>query len=193
MVTMWCLVWLSTAEVGGVGFVPNLVERNEDDLVACVVFDEGLRGDLLQACGEREAIFVELGCGVEGDVLNWAAHEGDDVGVEIVDGFGAEGLGQGEVDAVAGAPGAADGGEGAGLRGGCGGFAVDGNRRWAGEPGGDAEVEGEGGWMCGLEGDRDSVLGGVAGLLGEDDGSACVGEAQVRGDVLADVEAGGLR
>ena len=39
-----------TGEVGGVGFVMDLVERDEDELAARVVFDEGFGGDLFEAC-----------------------------------------------------------------------------------------------------------------------------------------------
>ncbi len=127
--------------------------------------------------------------GVYGYVLDGAAHEGDYVGVLVVDGFGAEILGEGEGEAVAGTPGAGDGGEGSG--GGWDGerFAVELDGGRPSEPGGDAEVDGEGGWVGGRDGESGGVGGGVEGLLGEGDGGSGVSESEARGGEAGDVEA----
>ena len=111
--------------------------------MACVVFGEGLRGEGLQAAGQGEAVFAQVVGWVEGYVLDRAAHEGYGLGVLVVDGFGAEGLGEGEGDAVAGMPDSGERGKGSGLGFGGDGLAVDGDGGGLGEPGGDAEVDGD--------------------------------------------------
>ena len=107
----------------------------------------------------------------------------------FVDGFGAEALRKCKVDAVAGAPGAADCSERTGLGRRSRRTAVDLDGRGSGEPRGDAEVDRKGDWMLRLQFQGDAVFGWITRLLVELDGDSRMDEVEPGGDVLADIDA----
>src|SRR5580700_4845409 len=109
--------------------------------------------------------------------------------MEIVDRFRSERLGEGEFEAIAGAPGAMDGSVGAGASGGRQWFAVEFDNGGLREPGGDAEVDAEVDRAGGMQDQGGGVFGRVAGILREFDARACMGEAKARWGVEIHVQA----